>query len=561
MIDYADMTEAIRAFLGSTDPRQDQAMTDLAAAYATACKEANDRLRRCIDFIRRGMRTEAVHLADLQPVLLVAVAALDLPEWAKWTQVCTAYSMKSPPRLLIEAAQELNEAYAAEQPLVPLLERHRVLALGRAPIRERLAVIQQLAAMDPATVLWEEDLKTFGAARLREIRREAAVAYRSADIDQLTRLADEVAAGTWEGGVPNDVNATLRSATVSLARRNGVESLRALLPELEAAHGAMAFDEAWSLLERWQQIAADSGLDHGGGAGLMPEAVQLLQRVEPVRQWVAQEQQRRAAAERFEAACSALSDAVGRNAPNETLLRLHQEAVAFREPVPQVLEEGVRAVLAARKRATRVKRISIAAAAVVVLLLGGVGINRLARDHSEEMAADRWRQGIQAKLDDRDPQEAQRLWSKLSSDAPKLAQRGDLLAVQATVEQALAKVAASRESLRGHLDAAVGHARQAGVLLGLADPTTLPAARSTTGPAKIASAGVQPPCPPTRFHRPRKNWHKPTRNWVRPKTRWTPCGTWCAATTSNCSLRLPETRSAASAANGSGRWTRRSSVK
>jgi hypothetical protein len=59
MIDYADMTEAIRAFLGSTDPRQDQAMTDLAAAYATACKEANDRLRRCIDFIRRGMRTEA----------------------------------------------------------------------------------------------------------------------------------------------------------------------------------------------------------------------------------------------------------------------------------------------------------------------------------------------------------------------------------------------------------------------------------------------------------------------------------------------------------------------
>ena len=481
MIDYADMTEAIRAFIGSTDPRQDQAMTDLAAAYATACKEANDRLRRCVDFIRRGMRTEAIHLADLQPVLLDAVAALDLPEWAKWTQVCASYSMKSPPRLLLEAAQELNEAYAAEQPLAPLLERHRVLALGRAPIRERLAVIQQLAAMDPATVLWEEDLKTFGAARLREIRREAAAAYRSADIDQLARLADEVAAGTWEGGVPNDVKATLRNATGALARRNGVESLRALLPELEAAHGAMAFDEARSLLERWQRIAADSGLD---GVGLLPEDIQLLQRVEPVRQWVAREQQRRVSAEQFEAACSALSDAVRRRAPNETLLRLHQEAGAFGEPVPQALEEGVHAVMAARKRAIRVKRVSIAAAVVVVLLLGGIGINRLARDYSEGMEADRWRQGIQAKLDERDPQEAERLWSKLSSDAPKLALRADLRAVQATVEQTLAKVTASRDSFHGHVNAAVGHARQAGALLGL-DPTTLP----TTGPVGIAGAG------------------------------------------------------------------------
>ncbi len=185
----------------------------------------------------------------------------------------------------------------------------------------------------------------------------------------------------------------------------------------------MAFDEAWSLLERWRQIEVESGLDHGGGAGLLPEAAQLLQRVEPVRQWVAQEQRRRAAAERFEAACSALGDAVRRSAPNETLLRLNQEAAAFGEPVPQALEDGVRAILAARKRVTRVTRVSIAVAAVVVLLLGGVGVNRLARDHSEEVAADRWRQGIQAKLDDRDPQEAERLSSKLSSDAPKLARR------------------------------------------------------------------------------------------------------------------------------------------
>src|SRR5687767_9088108 len=114
MTDYNVVVDNIRAFLSSVDQTRTEGLADLASEYAALCREANARLRRCGDYLRRGMRTEAVHLAEAQPSLLDLVAALDFPELQEFQNTCSIYELSPPPKLLMEVAQELNEAYALE---------------------------------------------------------------------------------------------------------------------------------------------------------------------------------------------------------------------------------------------------------------------------------------------------------------------------------------------------------------------------------------------------------------------------------------------------------------
>src|SRR4051812_2303438 len=126
MPEYQQVVDNIRAILGAVDQTRTDEMAALATAYASLCRETNDRLRRCVDYLHRGLQSEAIHLANTQPALLDMVAALDMPELPEWETLSSTYEMTRPPRLMLEAAAELNEAYALEQPLQSLLKRHRL---------------------------------------------------------------------------------------------------------------------------------------------------------------------------------------------------------------------------------------------------------------------------------------------------------------------------------------------------------------------------------------------------------------------------------------------------
>ena len=49
MSDFQKITDAIRAFLVAGDRSWNNELPDLAANYAAACREANDRMRRCAE--------------------------------------------------------------------------------------------------------------------------------------------------------------------------------------------------------------------------------------------------------------------------------------------------------------------------------------------------------------------------------------------------------------------------------------------------------------------------------------------------------------------------------
>src|SRR3974377_683726 len=99
MLDYNQVVDDIQSFLQNPNQIYSDSLKELARSYAEACNEANQRLRRCADFLQQGLRPEAIYLAESRPALLDLVAAVDFPERSSWEQISVTYGLTPPPRL------------------------------------------------------------------------------------------------------------------------------------------------------------------------------------------------------------------------------------------------------------------------------------------------------------------------------------------------------------------------------------------------------------------------------------------------------------------------------
>src|SRR4029077_21228712 len=124
-------------------------------------------------------------------------ATIDFPDRAEWDEIVSLYQLPSAEPLLSDVAQELNEAYSIQQPLEMLLDRHRLLALCRAPLHQRLVVARKLAEADSASQFWNEDIRDLEDARCKELESEARAAAARSDDGALSQLFAEVSTGQW----------------------------------------------------------------------------------------------------------------------------------------------------------------------------------------------------------------------------------------------------------------------------------------------------------------------------------------------------------------------------
>src|SRR5947209_5297460 len=105
MTDPHQIVDQIRTVLHSGDPARNGQLAGLASAYAEACQEVTQRLGRCHRLLQQGLRSEAIQLAESEPKLLDAVAALDFPERAEWDDLVQMHELTAAPRLPIEPAR------------------------------------------------------------------------------------------------------------------------------------------------------------------------------------------------------------------------------------------------------------------------------------------------------------------------------------------------------------------------------------------------------------------------------------------------------------------------
>lgn len=234
MADYQEVIQAVRGQLKAGPTLSRDELADLAVTFANLCHEANVRLNRCGEYLRLGCISEATHLAGCQPVLERLIAALQRPDLRAWNELCARMGLTPAPPILDDDLAALRAATAKEGKLRPLLARHRVLAIARAPARDRLKVTRALSHHDSENACWVEECKRLEPLRWAELRsrlRSNTPAVGSAEYEELK----EELAENWHLPLPGDLTQMAASVMNAPSRseiaKQAEEIKRVLLDE------------------------------------------------------------------------------------------------------------------------------------------------------------------------------------------------------------------------------------------------------------------------------------------------------------------------------------------
>ena len=385
----------------------------LAEAYRERVEAINHRLERCVELLREGLAGEAVHQAELAPPVLEEAAALDLPEFDDWHALCLQNEVAPPPGVNTHAVEELDEAYPRHQAIEPLLAAHRRLALGRAPLPQRIRVLRRLSQADPENPAWGEDLSAFEQARHKQIAQEAERAHQAGDLDQLRQLEQELNQ-RWLEAPPEK----LKQRVTASRRKVEADEARRQLPQIErmaqAAYEDGDVDRLAELLDTYQNEARK--VDRSGESS---ESEAIAQ----ARAWLEDQQAQRRQHEQFQALVGELETALDQERSNQVLDRLWARLEEYDEPIPDMLKRRYhglkheRAVEASRK--FRLKLAGVVGALLVVGATIGFGVYyTMAR-----RAVAEWREQINSAIDNKSYSDAEALLQTLKRDRPGLYER------------------------------------------------------------------------------------------------------------------------------------------
>jgi hypothetical protein len=317
--DAKQVVNDLRSFCQGHDQGKTAAVERLAEAYAALCNQANRRLRHCDELVHKGLRAEAIQIAEEAPPLLDLVAKLQFAELPAWEEVAGRYGLAAPPRLLLPSAEALNRAYTEYGPLKGLMKDYRRLALSRAPVAERLEVLRKLADEDPANPAWQDDLAAVEEARQRELRAEVEAAFAQRQEKKAHELLHELIESPWRLPLVMEVVKPIMTQYLEVLARGLQESVQ---------RGNVT--QARRLLTQWAGIAPVAEL---------PPTHPLARRAEAAQKMVDRKDKSNARELQFQTALKELEDALRDGAPPEELQDLHAAAAEFGRPIPAALEE------------------------------------------------------------------------------------------------------------------------------------------------------------------------------------------------------------------------------
>lgn len=380
MADYQRVVEFLRDLRGSGGGLPQQVTDQVVRAaeeFAALCVSANERLRQCSTFLQQGLRSEAIHLAEQPPNLLDLVAALDLPDPETWAEYCQNNGLAVPPALQMDRATQLNEAYSHGAGVEELLAKHRRLALARGAVRDRLAVLRQIAAADGANGSWEKDVRLFERARLKELPTAFHQAMKAKDEGRIRDLMEEVHGAPWLEPVPGDLAGAVAEADARFRRAAAEGELKQIVEPLRDAFAARDVAMCRTLVARWRAV-----IERTGAADV---SASLVDEIKPVVAFLGEAEKKEANRKRFRDASKAFGALLDRDAPEEELEPAWARLTAFEEEVPAELEKRYREKREGRERAAvRAHRMKLAGAAAATVVVGAaVVVGFLMYEHTQ----------------------------------------------------------------------------------------------------------------------------------------------------------------------------------
>lgn len=357
----------------------------LAEQHEAIVDHVSARLEQVDNLLQKGLRTEAIELAERDPNLNDLITLLDFPELIAWNELLLQHGIQPVQGIPVEAAAELNDAYHAAGSIERVLQHYRTVSLLKAPLDRRIAVLRQLALKDPANTIWQADLKLFEKHRLRELRQEIDKAAAAADLTALAALDTELTSDTWTTEVPAALREHARTTHDSLRRRQAREELKTLSHQLSDAYSAFDRPAAEQLEKRLLVLQSILGIAPGHA---------LLDIAAPALAWLDDERRREQAEQEHINAVQELESQLDGRTTLETLERLYHQATRGGHLLPTALQGRLVERRDQLLRDLRWKRTLTATAVVLSLLLLAAGVawmirissfNRTVTRHAEQL--------------------------------------------------------------------------------------------------------------------------------------------------------------------------------
>lgn len=354
-----DIKDTVRG--GNTAP---EFVVDLAAEHAEACEILNARLATVRRLLAGGFRSEAIALADQAPRLLDQVEQLDFPEWDAWIDLLIQKELDPPPRIDSDAAEMVEDAYDDLRRLDPLLVKHRLLALSRAPLKARLQILRKLREKDPLNPLWPEDIERLETARLQEIRAEYQRAKAKEDAATLRLLQAELE-GEWSGSQASELLARLSKTTAELSREQARQEMQELAPELNSALAAFDVEQGQVLRERWNTLASVAEVSSDDP---------LVRSVREALAWLDEEDLLAAEQESFDRAIVRIERSIEEHCAIDDLEKQIYELQKFERELPAPLVQRIRLYRENLYLLRRRRTIAVGTAVVATVVIATVGV-------------------------------------------------------------------------------------------------------------------------------------------------------------------------------------------
>lgn len=160
--------------VGSADDPQQAfvILNELAADYSEACKRLNEQLRHAKEYSSVGNTGEAIRFIELFHVREDYENLTLDSQQERWKSFCQEYGLTVPVPLEDDLYNETTCLYESYEPIKATLSKFRLLSLERGPLKERLALLRQLANQDMGNSIWDEMSATLEKARDEEIEAE-----------------------------------------------------------------------------------------------------------------------------------------------------------------------------------------------------------------------------------------------------------------------------------------------------------------------------------------------------------------------------------------------------
>ena len=449
-----DVVRAIREVVAEQGNVGHEYLVGLAERYSRACEELYKKVYRCQDLLGTGQKKVASRLAKAAPDLKEEFEALDFVEIGTWLELCENLALSVPPFLDGAAISLLiDEMYnfdASATQVEGLLRRHRRMALGRAPIRERLRILREILKADTNVAAWKADVKAMEAAWTEELAQMAADADQRQDLDTLERILADLKSEGWLSAPSSKFIAAIEWIVRPHRQRRVDERCREIAGQLRDAHGAMDEGRCRDLLDQWQQVCEETGC--------LPSSA-LAAEVQPVRSWLDDIDAENHVESTFQDACQALETAIDDLADQASLEKLAAVILRFDREMPALLAARFNSRMDEMTRTARRKfSLKLAGLIGVVLLVAGITVAAILW-YNHRRAVGAWDTQVASLLSRGALDEAGSMLAKCERDAPSVYASADIQGLKSNLRQAIKTENERRSTFQALLD----HVSKAGV--------------------------------------------------------------------------------------------------